>query len=193
MDELVMLKPFSITSKAVSPEYIKRTGTRAGFLCGLQYVDADACGVDFAAHFYQQRSMERWAAAGYSPAWLNACARNFARDYARSTGAYLKRVLIDTDVAAEFILDRGRQGSDPQSFAMQAETRRAIARALSRLNPRQRTAVKLKFSRGFDSAEIATALGTTPTAAEKLIYRALASLKGRLMRAGFGSETALHN
>jgi RNA polymerase sigma factor (sigma-70 family) len=60
----------------------------------------------------------------------------------------------------------------------------AIATALSRLQPEQRSVVVLKLLRGLSFAEIGEELGITPAAAKMRFSRALAALRADLRKEG---------
>jgi RNA polymerase sigma-70 factor (ECF subfamily) len=100
-------------------------------------------------------------------AWLLRIARNAAIDAGRKTSA----VPLDTDV-----VDR-RSGTSPEAVAIANEGRRALARALAALPEPQREAVILRYAAGLTARQIGEVLGKSDSATQKLLGRALASIR----------------
>jgi RNA polymerase sigma-70 factor, ECF subfamily len=73
------------------------------------------------------------------------------------------------------------RGCDPQELACHHELEEAVAEELGRLTVAQRGALELK-SLGYSLDEIAEALGTSPSNAGVLVYRARKILAARLVR-----------
>ena len=71
-------------------------------------------------------------------------------------------------------------GFDPEGSLRDAETRAALARALSRLPERQRAAVLLRYFEGLSVRDVAAALGKSEHAAESLLARGTAALRSAL-------------
>jgi RNA polymerase sigma factor (sigma-70 family) len=61
---------------------------------------------------------------------------------------------------------------------------------MERLNPRERSAVVLRYFAGSSLGEVAGELGTTPEAARKLVSRGLAKLRSLLVKRGVTSTAA---
>ncbi|MDZ7615597.1 MAG: sigma-70 family RNA polymerase sigma factor, partial [Patescibacteria group bacterium] len=64
----------------------------------------------------------------------------------------------------------------PASRAEEAERARAVEQAVSRLPPKQRAAVVLRYYEGLSGQEAAAAMATTVKAVERLLARARAVL-----------------
>jgi RNA polymerase sigma-70 factor (ECF subfamily) len=81
---------------------------------------------------------------------------------------------------------------DPAMGAEQAlerdERRAGLARALDELTPGQRAALTLVYDEGLSGAEAAEALGVTTKAVERLLARARAQLRERLLADRDGGE-----
>jgi RNA polymerase sigma-70 factor (ECF subfamily) len=100
-------------------------------------------------------------------AWLVRIARNAAIDAGRRTSF----VALDTDV-----VDRRREAS-PEATAIANEERRGLARALGALPEPQREAVVLRYAAGLTARQIGDVLGKSEVATQKLLSRALASMR----------------
>jgi len=100
-------------------------------------------------------------------AWLLRIARNAAIDAGRRTSA----IPLDTD-----IVDR-RTGASPEAVAIANEDRRALALALAALPEPQREAVILRYAAGLTARQIGEVLGKSDVATQKLLGRALASIR----------------
>ena len=73
--------------------------------------------------------------------------------------------------------------------ALQHDERRAtLARAMDDLTPGQRAALTLVYDEGLSGAEAAAALGVTTKAVERLLARARAHLRERLLADRDGAE-----
>ena len=100
-------------------------------------------------------------------AWLLRIARNAAIDAGRRTSA----IPLDADV-----VDRGT-GASPEAVAVANEERLALAQALARLPDLQREAVMLRYTAGLTARQIGEILGKSDTATQKLLSRALATIR----------------
>ena len=100
-------------------------------------------------------------------AWLLRIARNAAIDVGRKTAG----VPLDTD-----LVDR-RTGASPEAVAIANEDRRALAQALDALPEPQREAVILRYAAGLTARQIGEVLGKSDVATQKLLGRALASIR----------------
>ena len=82
--------------------------------------------------------------------------------------------------------------ADPATGAEQAleraERRAGLARAMDELTPGQRAALTLVYDEGLSGAEAAEALGVTTKAVERLLARARAHLRERLLADRDGAE-----
>lgn len=82
--------------------------------------------------------------------------------------------------------------ADPAAGADQAlehaERRAGLARAMKELTPGQRAALTLVYDEGLSGAEAAAALGVTAKAVERLLSRARAQLRARLLAGGDDAE-----
>lgn len=100
-------------------------------------------------------------------AWLLRIARNAAIDAGRRASV----MPLDTDV-----VDR-RPGASPEAVAISNESRRALADALAALPEPQREAVILRYGAGLTARQIGAVLGKSDVATQKLLGRALASIR----------------
>jgi RNA polymerase sigma-70 factor (ECF subfamily) len=100
-------------------------------------------------------------------AWLLRIARNAAIDAGRRTPV----IPLDADV-----VDR-RPGASPEAVAMTNEDRRALAEAVAALPEPQREAVILRYAAGLTARQIGAVLGKSDVATQKLLGRALASIR----------------
>ena len=104
---------------------------------------------------------------GSERAWLFGIARNAALDELRrrKRAAALAAEPADVDATA------------PED-AVEAALRRAAVRvALTRIDPRERELVALKFHAGLDNAEIAAVLGVSVSNAGTQLHRAMTKLR----------------
>ena len=100
-------------------------------------------------------------------AWLLRIARNAAIDAGRRSQA----VPFVSDLA-----DPTRAAS-PEASAIERERLATVAAAVDRLPEIQREALALRYAAGLTAREIGAALGKTEHATQKLISRALATLR----------------
>jgi RNA polymerase sigma-70 factor (ECF subfamily) len=100
-------------------------------------------------------------------AWLLRIARNAAIDAGRRTSV----IPLDTD-----LVDR-RTAASPEAVAIANEDRRALAQALAALPEAQREAVILRYAAGLTARQIGEVLGKSDVATQKLLGRALASIR----------------
>jgi RNA polymerase sigma-70 factor (ECF subfamily) len=137
--------------------------------------DAEAA-VD-ATHETFARAFERWERYDDRRplrAWLHGIATHEALDTLRR-----RRVRqIATPVLAS--LQAARDGGDPQAVASQ---RALVSDALAALQPAVRAALVLRHYYGYDYAEIAAQLGTSPGNVGSMLSRAHATLRERLVSA----------
>jgi len=100
-------------------------------------------------------------------AWLLRIARNAAIDAGRRSSA----VQLDADVLDE------RHGHAPEAAVLANETRTTLAAAINRLPEVQREAIVLRYAARLTAREIGEVLGKTNQATQKLISRALETLR----------------
>lgn len=100
-------------------------------------------------------------------AWLLRIARNAAIDAGRRASA----VPLDADVLDE------RHGHAPEAAALANETRAMLAAAINRLPEVQREAIVLRYAARLTAREIGEVLGKTDQATQKLISRALETIR----------------
>jgi RNA polymerase sigma-70 factor (ECF subfamily) len=100
-------------------------------------------------------------------AWLLRIARNAAIDAGRRTQA----VPFDAELAD--LAD----AASPEASAIERERLASVAAAIGRLPSAQREALALRYAAGLTAREIGEVLGRTEHATQKLISRALATLR----------------
>lgn len=126
-----------------------------------------------------ERNMER------SASYLYRTAATAAIDAVRRIRARREESLDARD-------NRGNTTSPSPALAVRddvarrAELRQALCRALERLAPERRRAVRLHLQ-GFTTAEVAAALGWTEPKARNAAYRGLADLRRELQALGVAS------
>ena len=100
-------------------------------------------------------------------AWLLRIARNAAIDAGR------RRQAVPLDTERPDIAGPG----DPERRAIERERRARIAAAIDRLPDVQREAISLRYAAGLTAREIGDVVGKSEQATQKLISRALATLR----------------
>ena len=100
-------------------------------------------------------------------AWLLRIARNAAIDAGRRASA----VPLETDLADE------RPSNAPEEAILARETRATLTAALNRLPEVQREAIVLRYAARLTAGEIGEVLGKTDQATQKLISRALETIR----------------
>ena len=100
-------------------------------------------------------------------AWLLRIARNAAIDAGRRASA----VPLDADLPDE------RRANSPESAIVANETRATLVAAINRLPEIQREAIVLRFAARLTAREIGALLGKTDQATQKLISRALETIR----------------
>lgn len=104
-------------------------------------------------------------------AWLLRIARNAAIDEGRRV-----RPMVRLDIG----LEDGHPDHGPESAALDRERRRAIARAMATLPDQQRDAIVLRYGSGLTARQIGEVLGKREAATQKLLSRALVTLRERI-------------
>jgi RNA polymerase sigma-70 factor (ECF subfamily) len=113
------------------------------------------------------------AMPGYHPrgggilAWLLRIARNAAIDASRRASP----IPLDGDVPDE------RRANAPEEAALANETQSTLVSAVSRLPEIQREAIVLRYAARLSAREIGAVLGKSDQATQKLLSRALATIK----------------
>jgi RNA polymerase sigma-70 factor (ECF subfamily) len=100
-------------------------------------------------------------------AWLLRIARNAAIDAGRRTSADP----LDADVPDE------RHANAPETAILAKETRATLVAAINRLPEVQREAIALRYAARLTAREIGEVLGKTDQATQKLISRALETIR----------------
>lgn len=105
-------------------------------------------------------------AAHISPAWLATVARRRVVDHYRTSARVENRLVL---MAASV-------GAGPEDPAESGTRRCDVAHAVRSLPQRSRDAVVLRYWADLEVSRVATALGTTPKAAETLLVRSRTAL-----------------
>jgi RNA polymerase sigma-70 factor (ECF subfamily) len=100
-------------------------------------------------------------------AWLLRIARNAAIDAGRRVSA----VPLDADLPDE------RRSNAPEAAIIANETRATLVAAVNRLPEAQREAIALRYAARLTASEIGEVLGKTDQATQKLISRALKTIR----------------
>jgi RNA polymerase sigma-70 factor, ECF subfamily len=106
-------------------------------------------------------------AGGGFVAWLIRIARNAAVDAHRQRPTV---ALVDGAAAARLV-------AGPEEHLLADEARRDLLAAVASLPPMQREAIVLRFAAGLTAREIGGVLGKTDQATQKLLSRALATIR----------------
>jgi RNA polymerase sigma-70 factor (ECF subfamily) len=119
-------------------------------------------------------SADSYRPSGQFRSWLFRIAGNLARSRLRR-----RKILrfVRFDPVAH---DQPARGSSPDRPLEKEEEQAAVRRAVGKLPARQRQAVVLRQYQGLAYKEIATAMQTTVSAVETLLYRAMTSLRREL-------------
>lgn len=133
--------------------------------------DADAEDVTSDVFARAMRSTHTFDATRGTPrAWLMGIARHAVADWWRHRTPEEPRSEVPD----------ARSDDDPAGAALRADGIGDVRRVLAVLTDREREAVALRFGAELSSIEIGEALGTSPTAARMLVYRAVTKLRGVL-------------
>ncbi len=109
--------------------------------------------------------------------YLFMLGRSRALDYLRRR----KRIRFTDLSEAEQIPD---PGPDPEELMLQDERKRAVNRALARLEPEQRLVIHLVYFEGFSCEDVAKVLKKTRKQVYNLIYRSKCNLRSILEEEG---------
>ena len=104
-------------------------------------------------------------------AWLLRITRNAAIDQQRRA-----RPVVGLDSGVE----DGHPDNAPEHVTLDRERRRAIARALATLSEHERDAIALRYASRLTARQIGEILGKGEAAAQKLLSRALLTLRERI-------------
>jgi RNA polymerase sigma-70 factor (ECF subfamily) len=130
--------------------------------------DDDAADLTAIAFERALTAMPRYRSSGGGVlAWLLRIARNASIDAGRRTST----VPMLADLADE------RASSSPEAAVLDAEKHSALAEAVNRLPDVHREALALRYAAGLTAREIGTVIGKSEYATQKLMSRALASLR----------------
>jgi RNA polymerase sigma-70 factor (ECF subfamily) len=117
-------------------------------------------------------------------AWLRKVLAHNLTDEVRRLGAARRDVSRERSLDAAIEESSSRleawladSRSTPEQQAIRQEQLLALAAALARLAPDQRTAVELRHLQGFSVAEVAAEMGRPPQAVAKLLFRGLKKLR----------------
>jgi RNA polymerase sigma-70 factor (ECF subfamily) len=103
-------------------------------------------------------------------------AKNLIRQYYRKRAKSVKAIPIEEIGPIAAGHDR-RQDSDPESRIRKQELTEAIEEVLTKLPPKARQALKLRFVHGLTTKEAAKMCGCTPSTVRKRIFRSLQSIR----------------
>lgn len=124
-----------------------------------------------AARAWARYDARRGSAAG----WLLGIARHVVADWWRRREPEVSWERIAAEPPAPDELE-------PETAVLGAEARAELRSHLSRLTPRERDAVALRFGAGLRAADVGAALGVSETAARMLVYRAVSKLREVMAR-----------
>jgi RNA polymerase sigma-70 factor, ECF subfamily len=110
--------------------------------------------------------------------WLRTIATNVVRSHARARAATLS-VPLDPALPSD--------AQDPAAATLAADDRRALARAVAELPPRQREVVRLRIYEELSYSEIARLTGSNENAAKVNFHHALKRLRRVLNERAAGS------
>ncbi len=157
LDEMAPVKPLAVTFESLyASEY--RPLVRVAFVMlggsnRAEEVVQDAFG----------RVYERWSSLDNPGGYLRTCVVNGCRDVLRRQRLAVWKRPDPSPVFVELGFDH-------------------LADALTRLSPRQRAAVVLRYYADLPEAEIAEALGVRPGTVKSLLHRGLAQLREEIER-----------
>lgn len=108
-------------------------------------------------------------------AWLYTVARNLCMDYFRRTPQFAQGELSD-EQAGDF---------DVEESVFHTLQNQALARAITRLDPRKRELITLQYFSGLSVREIAKLTGLSPENVRVLVCRAKKEIKSDLEEQGY--------
>jgi RNA polymerase sigma factor (sigma-70 family) len=134
--------------------------------------EAEDVAQDVFYSFYRQHAPD----APYAAAWLARASAHTALNVIRGRRRRSRR---EETVEAERVI-LGPSGN-PEESALEAERRREVREALSRINQKQAAVLALRYS-GLSYAEVAAALGVNVGQVGTMLRRAEAALRKELTR-----------
>jgi len=108
--------------------------------------------------------------------WLHTITTNECRSLRGRAAAEAIEGYLDEVLAGEV----SSAPPDPESLAIELETRKEVIDALAALPGNYRCALLLKEGQGLTVGETASIMGTSPASVRSVLYRARQSLRGRL-------------
>lgn len=139
--------------------------------------EQDALDASQEAFFRAYRSLDRFRGGSKFSVWLYRVTSNVCLDMLRKSGRRRESSLTDEDGEDLPLPD---ERSDPQRELERKETRRAVRRNLSRLEPSFRQALILRDVNGLTYDEIAQVTGLEPGTVKSRIFRARRKLAALL-------------
>src|SRR5262249_48948475 len=153
---------------------LRRAGEAAARRLGLQPVDVDAAGVDFAAVMRSEERVRRCGRASNVARFLQRAATWFAAKQRR--GAWSERVVLLHEVSSD--PHTGAAGSDLTAQVARRQCLCQVRECVRRLSADNQQLYGICVVEGRDCAEVAARLGCSPAAARRRLER----LRGRLRR-----------
>jgi RNA polymerase sigma-70 factor (ECF subfamily) len=121
--------------------------------------------------------------------WVFTIARHKAVDDARAHAR--RHELLAAEVPDGMVVDLTDTGGDPVTEVLEHQSTDAALRLIATLPTEQAEVVVLRVVAGFDAAEVATIIGTTPGAVRVASHRGLRQLAHQLEAAGTVTSTLL--
>ncbi len=113
--------------------------------------------------------------------WLHTIATNECRMLRRRKAPRALDEALEAAVSADSPGPCPESPVDPEALALEAETRREVVDALTRLPLHYQKALMLKDGCGLRSVEVARLLETTVPATKSILFRARRSLRAELV------------
>lgn len=105
-------------------------------------------------------------------AWLRSVAQHKLVDHYRRAG---RRPAVPLEQVAEALTEDAEDS--PEQMALRQEERRRLAAAIKRLPAAQREVLRLRFTDGLRSKQIAEVLGKREETVQKILYRIITRLR----------------
>ena len=112
--------------------------------------------------------------------WLCAIAENRLRDAADHHGALKRTPAGGREAITDVVARVGLSVTGPATAAARDEEHERLREGLEALEPRERQALVLRYFRGATTAQVAHELGSSETAARRLLVRATSRLAREL-------------
>jgi RNA polymerase sigma-70 factor (ECF subfamily) len=145
----------------------------ARLLCGNP---EDAEDVAHAALVTAAEQLDSFRGEASVRTWLHTIATNECRSLRGRTAAGAIDGYLDEALDGELI----SPAPDPESLAIELESRKEVIDALAALPDNYRCALLLKEGQGLTVRQTASIMGTSPASVRSVLYRARQSLRGRL-------------